>query len=400
MLTSDESFWIGLLPSIWDRADVMETIREGLPSLCELVLMEPGGTNQSVDLVAVLISEVDLLSGREGAAEANAASAGGPLRILLREGASVEQVSLWVNSGRVDRILMPPWRGQELGALAEKWAERRVLTRRGEGQRVMADAKAFDAELAGLRGTIALQKEHFLGFCFRMLHAFDPLSAARTELVVEICRAMGNSHAFSPRERDALRGASWLFDIGLVSLPRSVIYRMREGTEEVEAEDREFFRHHPIIGQTLASFVDPLRSVGEVIRAHHERFDGSGFPDGLAGDRIPWAARCLAVAVAYVESGLPTLEAAEWIQQGSGTQFDPEAVRLFFQAHPVSGLPLNVREVLMGDLEEGMRLAKGITTRSGVLLVPAGQELNAVSVAKLRNHARLHLVTERILVYR
>jgi HD-GYP domain-containing protein (c-di-GMP phosphodiesterase class II) len=274
------------------------------------------------------------------------------------------------------------------------------INRTGEWIEGAGEALGRDAELAVLKGTIALQREHFLGFCFRLLHAFDPLLAMRTEQVVEISRTMGQSGVFEASERETFRTASWLFDIGLVSVPRNLLMRMREASGRVGEDEVELFQHHPVIGQTLAAFVDPLRSVGEVIRAHHERFDGSGYPDGLAGDRIPWVARCLAVAVAYVESGLPPLEAAERIQGESGAGFDPEAVRLFFQTHPVTKLPRNVREVLMAELEEGMHLAKGITTRAGVLLVPAGQELSAVLVAKLKNHARLHLVTERILVFR
>jgi len=61
---------------------------------------------------------------------------------------------------------------------------------------------------------------------------------------------------------------------------------------------------HPVLGEELAGFVHPLKDVVWFIRAHHERFDGRGYPDGLAGDQIPWLGRLLAVAVAYAESKL------------------------------------------------------------------------------------------------
>ena len=93
---------------------------------------------------------------------------------------------------------------------------------------------------------------------------------------------------------------------------------------------------HPILGQELAAFGSNLEKVGEIIRAHHENFDGSGYPDQLAGENIPWLARLLAVAVAYASSPLTDAEAIEKVKAGSGTAFDPEAVRIFLRAHTVA----------------------------------------------------------------
>ena len=79
---------------------------------------------------------------------------------------------------------------------------------------------------------------------------------------------------------------------------------------------------HPIYPQTLATFVDSRPALGETIRAHHERFDGRGYPDGIAGKNIPWTARCLAVAVDFVESGLPKQAALDAILAGSGQAYE------------------------------------------------------------------------------
>jgi len=78
---------------------------------------------------------------------------------------------------------------------------------------------------------------------------------------------------------------------------------------------------------------------------------------------------------------------------------DPEAVRLFFQTNPLEDLPENVREVLLAELRPGMKLARGLVSPTGMLLMPEGQDLTALAIAKLNNHSRLRLVTERILVY-
>ena len=112
-------------------------------------------------------------------------------------------------------------------------------------------------------------------------------------------------------------------------------------------------RHHPIYSQTLAALVDPRTDVGETIRAHHECFDGGGYPDGLAGQAIPWTARCLAVAVGFVESGQPKQAAIEAILAESGRGYDPEAVRLFLKVTHMINLPRQVTEILLEELQPG-----------------------------------------------
>ena len=157
--------------------------------------------------------------------------------------------------------------------------------------------------------------------------------------------------------------------------------------------------HHPVLGQELAGFVHRLQSVGSIIRSHHERFDGSGYPDGLKGAGIPWLSRMLAVAVAFAESQPGSKEAAELISQGSGSAFDPEAVRLFQRAAPKAVVPGKQREVMLSELAPGMVLAQGIYSENGVLLMPDGQRLTSTYIDKLRNYNRINPISQSLLVY-
>ena len=156
---------------------------------------------------------------------------------------------------------------------------------------------------------------------------------------------------------------------------------------------------HPVLGEELAGFVHPLKDVGAVIRAHHERFDGGGYPDGLAGDRIPWLGRLLAVAVAYAESKLDGPGTIQAIKQGRGKAFDPEAVRVFLRCLPQATVPRRQREVPLSDLKPGMILARGIYTASGTLLIPDGQRLTATFIDLLNNHHRVTPLAQSLLVY-
>lgn len=157
--------------------------------------------------------------------------------------------------------------------------------------------------------------------------------------------------------------------------------------------------NHPIYSQTLAALVDNKVEVGEVVRAHHERFDGRGYPDGLAGDAIPWPARCLAVAVGFVESGLSKNAAIDAILARSGSAYDPEAVRLFLKISNLVQLPRQVREITMHELEPGMILANGIYSPHGLLLIGEGQALNPGVISKIRSHNQITPISQRLLVY-
>jgi response regulator RpfG family c-di-GMP phosphodiesterase len=339
-------------------------------------------------------------------------------RLLMTGMLGVETLVGAINSGEVYRFVSKPWNKPELIATLDHAVQRFSLL--SENERLHSETLRLNSSLERMNESLrqnlevvteqkttidrahdALRQnfDHSLGLCFRLISTFYPLLGKQAQAVVEMCRAMAASEYFTDAERHVLMTSAWIYDIGLVALDRPLLHKLLTRPEACTAEEHALLRHHPVIGQTLAAFVDQLQEVGATIRAHHERFDGAGYPDGQAGEAIPWTARCLAVAVAYVQTGLPREEACEFLRGESGKAFDPEAVRLFFRSNRMSNLPKNVKEVLMAELKPGMQLARGIVTPSGMLLMPEGQVLNEVAIYKLSNHNRLNLVTERLLVF-
>ena len=114
---------------------------------------------------------------------------------------------------------------------------------------------------------------------------------------------------------------------------------------------------------------------------------------------IPWLARLLGVAVAFVESDLDIKGATALISQGSGSSFDPEAVRVFLRAVPKAVVPGKQREVMLSELTPGMVLAQGIYSENGVLLIPDGQRLTSTYIDKLNNYNRINPISQSLLVY-
>jgi response regulator RpfG family c-di-GMP phosphodiesterase len=214
-----------------------------------------------------------------------------------------------------------------------------------------------------------------------------------------LCQTLADSLALGPVDRRVLEISARLYDIGLVGVPRELIRKWIETPDRLNDEERAVVQLHPALGQQLVEFVADLEAVGATIRAHHERYDGLGYPDNLSGDQIPWPARLLAVAVAYASSPAKEEDALEFVKVNSGTRFDPEAVRALLRCLPSAGVPRSQRAVLLSELQPGMVVASGIYTAYGVLLIPEGQSLTDPQIALLRNHHRVTPITQSLLVY-
>jgi HD-GYP domain-containing protein (c-di-GMP phosphodiesterase class II) len=253
-------------------------------------------------------------------------------------------------------------------------------------------------ELETSRTALRSNLDRSLELCHRILSTFDPVLGRRTRSVVSLCEAMAANGPFTAEEKHVLVVSAWLHDIGLTGVPHEAARYACTDPSKLPEDIQRIVRDHPIYGQTLASFIDNLRSVGDTIRAHHERFDGAGYPDGLAREAIPWTARCLAVADYYAGSATSHEETVERLLQLSGSAFDPEAVRVFLRANPRSHALRSYKEVTLAELSPGMELAKGIYTPTGLLLIAEGQRLDESTIGKLRKHSALTSLPQQLYV--
>ena len=339
-------------------------------------------------------------------------------RMLITAVLALPTVVAAINKGEIFRFVAKPWLREELVATVRNAVHRHELVThnevlQAETQRLnteLTDANAaLEAKVRDLEQQrqrldhanreLAENYEHSLELCRRILTTYDPVLGGQAKTLVEFATQMAATDKFTDDERHALRTAAWLCDLGLIGVPREMLRAFRQKTDQLSERERAMLHNHPVYGQTLAALVDSRADVGEVIRAHHECYDGQGYPDGLAGDAIPWAARCLAVAVGFVESGLTKTAAIDALLAKSGTAYDPEAVRLFLKVSNLVQLPKQVREIMLHELEPGMVLANGIYSPHGLLLIGEGQSLSPGTIAKIRSHNQSTPISQRLLVY-
>lgn len=170
------------------------------------------------------------------------------------------------------------------------------------------------------------------------VEARDGYTAGHSVNIATYCLAIGEELELSSEELESLHFGALLHDIGKIGIS-DIILRKAGGLTE---QEYEAMKEHSAIGARIAERIGLLRDVVPIIYHHQERFDGTGYPDGLASDEIPLSARILAVADAFgamtttrpYRPALSYRQALQELRAGAGTQFDPLVVDAFLKVLP------------------------------------------------------------------
>lgn len=146
-----------------------------------------------------------------------------------------------------------------------------------------------------LKSYIDNQAESVVLSLARSLEAKDPGTEGHSERLVGYVVQFAESLGMSEEELAVLRRASLVHDIGKVAVPDSILFKPGRLTED----EMTIMRQHPVVGESICAPLKAFREALPAIRHHHERMDGSGYPDGLAGQQIPLAARILQIVDIY-----------------------------------------------------------------------------------------------------
>jgi response regulator RpfG family c-di-GMP phosphodiesterase len=333
------------------------------------------------------------------------------MRILLTGHAEQGSTVSAINRGRIFRYLSKPWDERDLLGSLHEGADRLALER--EKLRLETLTREQNAELrtlnADLEARVAARTHELTeaheklkrGY-LKSIKVFSNLLELRSgrlaghgRRVAEVARDLARAMGMPEDEVVHVFVAALLHDIGLMGMADKLIGRpvMRYSPEELTQ-----YRSHPQVGEQSLLALDEMQPVLPIIRAHHERHDGAGFPDRLAGAAIPLGARILAVADTYddLQSGhvaevtLSAQDARILMRKGRGSQFDPEVLDVFLQSFETgaataaaAGVPATM-VLPSAALESDMVLAKDLVSARGLLMLTSGHRLTNSLIRKIR----------------
>jgi putative nucleotidyltransferase with HDIG domain len=248
------------------------------------------------------------------------------VRIILTGYTDVEALVEAINCGQVYRYLTKPWNNEDLRLTAARALEHY------EANRGQHELTRVNERLNARLGEMA---RAFVRTVADALEAKDEYIHGHSRRVGGYAAAVGRRMGFDGQALEQLSLAALLHDIGKIGTPDHVLLKPGPLTDE----ERVMVRFHSERGARMLSGVPGMEEVAETVRHHHESYDGTGYPEGLAGEMIPLASRIIHVADAYdaMTSPRPFREAIgheaalRRLDLQAGAQFDPAVVQTFFE---------------------------------------------------------------------
>lgn len=322
------------------------------------------------------------------------------VRVLLTGYADMASTIAAINQGAIHRYIAKPWDDHELvlvvrealtrRRLEQKNAELTELTQRQNEQLQHANqtlesrVMARTAELEQINGMLDAAYEDLDNTFVLAVNVFSSLMELRgshpghARRVADLSRETAKRLGLTEREVRDVYLAALVHDIGTIGFPDTMLGKPMS---TYTADDHQRYRRHPIEGETALMALAQLQGVAKIVRQHHERIDGKGFPDGLTGTEITMGARIVTAASdldelthgAMGELHLPVDRAHDLIRGGIGTHYDKAVVEALLQvAEDLATAAKNDAQIAAHDLRPGMVLARAVLSAKGATLLAAG----------------------------
>lgn len=354
--------------------------------------------------VDLLISDLHMpaMDGIDLLSEARQRWPGIP-RILMTGHSDPAATVAAVNEGGIYRYVAKPWDEHDLLQTVHNGLENRFLVAerlrletltQEQNRNLLTLNSSLEAKVRERTAELETEHQRLLaaneklkaGFALSvrvfssLIELSDERVAGHSRRVAELARRLAAKLGLDRVQVQDLLIASLLHDVGKVGLPATVTGK---SPATMDLSELEVYRTHPQRGAMVLMTVEELRPAGRLIRAHHERYDGLGFPDGLSGKAIPLGARILAAANDYDSLQLGLLqgepmsedEACDSIIAGRGKRYDPDVIDALKSLMTGRSLPrlddegMVLREsALRPDrLEPGMVLSRDLISGDGLL---------------------------------
>ena len=243
-----------------------------------------------------------------------------------------------------------------------------------------------------------------------LVEVYDPFLGGHSKRVARLSSKVGSKMRLSNAELVDLEMAALLHEIGMITIPEQL---RNAPLKELKTEEVKIIRNFPVLSQAILSPSEELNRAGVIIRHHLEHINGTGFPDRLKGDDIPFGARILGVVNAYDEIATR--------RRFTGEKFPSEKIKedfVFLQLNQLAGknYEKNIIDILEGvvsnfikkkrikelyssdELKHGMVLASDIHSKDGKLLLAEGSIISNIQLIKIQTFYRMKLLEQKIYV--
>lgn len=340
------------------------------------------------------------------------------IRLLLTGYADIGSTIDAINRGEIYRYIAKPWDDNELTLTIRDALERQRL--QAENTRLLALTQQQNEALrelnAGLEekvrqrtealeqanGSLKQVNERLKQNFLVSIKTFSGLMelrgggvAGHARRVADLARRLAVHLEVDGKGQQDIFVAGLLHDIGKIGFSDAMLAKP---VPRMNSDELAHYRKHAIAGESALMPLNELKDAAHLIRAHHERFDGQGFPDGLQGLTIPFGARILSVVNDFDGLQIGTLsekrmsreEALAMIVRARGKRYDPQVVDAFveMQGGVAPEPPSRDLAVAALDLQPGMVLARDLVGRDGALLLAADYVLDESLVRQIQNYAR------------
>jgi response regulator RpfG family c-di-GMP phosphodiesterase len=339
------------------------------------------------------------------------------VRLLLTGYSDIGSVMAAINRGEIYRYITKPWDDNDILLLVRHALERRALERLAARQHeelkllnASLEAKVAERteELKASRDSILLAhdklKTNFITtikILSSMIEMRGGVLAGHSRRVADLARRIAGKMGLDAKDTQEVFIAALLHDIGKIGFSDELLAMP---VNLMAGDNLAAFRRHPARAEQLLMPLEDLRGAAAIVRAHMERHDGAGFPDGLSGAAIPLGARIVALASDYDNLQLGALvqrkvlpeDAKKIIYDSSGKRYDPQVVAAFRAL--MDGDPVAPRDqaTLSKYLKPGMVLSRDLVSPEGFMLLSADHVLDERMVLQVqefeaKNDTRLNI---------
>lgn len=328
------------------------------------------------------------------------------VRILLTGYADIGSTIEAINQGEIYRYITKPWTDEDMVLTVRQALERKALER--EKERLEALTLEQNEALRQLNESLETKvqertadlqqanekvKQSFLTavkIFSTLMEMRHPILAGHSRRVAAVARSMAIQMGMSNMGVQNVFVAGMLHDIGKIGFTDALLTRP---VRTMGPEELDVYRKHPLDGENALMALDELAPITKLVRHHHERFDGLGFPDSLKAHEIPLGARLLAVANDYDSLQIGTFsalrftpeEARQTMEKDRGKRYDPQVLDALMVVLTAPPKPATrQRECKLSELKPGMVLAKEFTRIGGVLLLAIDQVLSAKLIERMQ----------------